>query len=140
MINPRATLINHRIAGLFAITAVCILLLMVGVRMRSNPNGPAGSRGSAPAAKPASGEVSPASALAAGKAGPSADVNDANGPTVKLYYDSKTSGKNPISHFMYFVPLISPTLVEMEISADNQQQAGLVSYERKVTSKSFYVR
>jgi hypothetical protein len=40
---------------------------------------------------------------------------------------------------MYFIPLISPTFVDRETSANNEQQVGIVSYERNVTSKSFYV-
>jgi len=46
------------------------------------------------------------------------------------------SARNPTSSFMYFIPLVSPTLVETEISPDNQQQALFVSYEKKVTSDS----
>jgi hypothetical protein len=40
---------------------------------------------------------------------------------------------------MYFIPLISPTFVDRETSADNEQQVGIVSYKRTVTSNSFYV-
>jgi len=40
---------------------------------------------------------------------------------------------------MYFIPLISPTFVDRETSANNEQQVGIVSYERNITSKSFYV-
>jgi hypothetical protein len=40
---------------------------------------------------------------------------------------------------MYFVPLISPTLVEMEISTNDGQHSRLVSYEKTVNSKSFSV-
>ena len=64
---------------------------------------------------------------------------DANGPAVMLNYDSRTAEKNSISSFMYFIPLLSPTFVDRETSPDNQQQAGIVSYERNITSKSFYV-
>lgn len=72
-----------------------------------------------------------------------ADVNtvteSANGPTVLLGYSKEGFQKNPISSFMYFVPLISPTRVDRETSVDNQQQVGIVSYEKKVTSESFTV-
>jgi len=40
---------------------------------------------------------------------------------------------------MYFVPLISPKLVDRQTSADNEQQVGIVSYRRKVTLESFNV-
>jgi hypothetical protein len=70
---------------------------------------------------------------------PVADVNDHNGPTVILSYNSSTPAKNPTSSFMYFIPLIAPTLVERETSPHNQQQAWLVSYDKKITDKTFYV-
>ena len=74
---------------------------------------------------------------------PAVDANtvaeDVNGPTVLLGYSREEFKKNPISSFMYFVPLISPTRVDRETSVDNQQQVGIVSYEKKVTSKSFTV-
>jgi hypothetical protein len=70
---------------------------------------------------------------------PAADVNDANGPTVILSYSSRTFKINPISSFMYFIPLISPTFVDRETSASNEQQVGIISYERNITSKYFYV-
>ena len=64
---------------------------------------------------------------------------DSNGPTVTLSYDGSKPAKNPSSSFMYFVPLIAPTRVDMEISPDNQQQAWFLSYYKKVTKKTFYV-
>jgi hypothetical protein len=66
-------------------------------------------------------------------------ANDSNGPTILLSYSIEGFKKNPISSFMYFVPLISPTLVDRQTSANNEQQVGIISYERKVTSKSFNV-
>ena len=38
---------------------------------------------------------------------------------------------------MYFVPLISRTIVDREISAENDQQVGITRCEKKVTSESF---
>jgi len=111
LINPRVILINRPLSGLFTITVVCIVLLMAGVGISSDPN----------------------------NSEPAADVNDANGPTVMLSYSSRTFKINPISSFMYFIPLISPTFVDRETSANNEQQVGIVSYERNITSKSFYV-
>jgi hypothetical protein len=117
VINPRVLLINRLLSGLFTITVVCIVLLMAGVGISSAPNNPARGVGSESAA----------------------DVNDVNGPTVMLSYSRQTFEKNPISSFMYFIPLISPTFVDRETSANNEQQAGIISYEKTVTSKSFYV-
>jgi hypothetical protein len=68
------------------------------------------------------------------------DLKDANGPTVVLSYVAGSSQKNPFTSFMYFVPLTSLTPVDVETSADNRQQVGIVSYERKVSSKTFYAR
>ena len=59
------------------------------------------------------------------------------GPTVILKSDKVL--KNPTPDFMYFVPLISPTLVYSETSTDNTQKSGLIGYVRKSTTKSFYV-
>jgi hypothetical protein len=66
-------------------------------------------------------------------------ANDNTGPTVLLSYSKETFKKNPISSFMYFVPLISPTGVDRQTSANNEQQVGIISYKRKITSKSFDV-
>lgn len=68
-----------------------------------------------------------------------ADSNNPNGPTVTLSYDGSKPIKNPSSSFMYFIPLIAPTRVDMDIGPNNQQQAWIVSYDRKVTKKTFYV-
>ena len=62
-----------------------------------------------------------------------------HGPTILLAYSTEVIKKNPISSFMYFVPLISPTLVDRETSTNNEQQVGIISYEKKVTSNSFNV-
>ena len=112
MINQRENPINRRLPGLFAIAVVCVLLLMAGLASTS---------------------------YAEAGVGTASDVNDANGPTVQLSYDSRIDLKNSTAEFMYFVPLISPTLVDVEISANNQQKARTVSYEKKASSKSFYV-
>ena len=72
-----------------------------------------------------------------------ADVNnvagDGNGPTIMLGYSKNGLPKNALSSFMYFVPLISPILIEIETSDDNHQQVGIISYEKKIGRKSFYV-
>jgi hypothetical protein len=62
-----------------------------------------------------------------------------DGPTVPLSYSKEMFEKSPIGSFMYFIPLISPVAVGREISPDNQQQVGVISYESKVTARSFSV-
>lgn len=71
--------------------------------------------------------------------GEKSDSTDSDGPTVILKYDKEKSLKNHTSDFMYFVPLISPTLVRRETSEDNVQRSGLISCNRKSTSNSFHV-
>jgi hypothetical protein len=67
------------------------------------------------------------------------DSTDSNGPTLILNYSKETFKKNPVLAFAYFIPLVSPVLVDREISVNNEQQEGVISYERTVTSNSFYV-
>jgi len=55
-----------------------------------------------------------------------------------MSYNKKKFVKNPIESFMYFVPLIAPTLVDNISSVNNTQQVSIVSHKKKVTSKSFY--
>jgi hypothetical protein len=64
---------------------------------------------------------------------------DSTGPTVLLSYGKGTLEKNPMRSFMYFVPLISPVAVDRSASPGNYQQAAILSYEKKVTSRSFSV-
>jgi hypothetical protein len=75
--------------------------------------------------------------LTAGTCYSKSDSKAAAGPTVILKADKVL--KNPTPDFMYFVPLISPTLVYSETSKGNGQKSGLIAYERKPTSKTFYV-
>jgi hypothetical protein len=76
--------------------------------------------------------------------GISADANsicgsDGNGPTVLLDFSKDSFKKNSVPSFMYFVPLISPVPVEIQTSVGNEQQASVISRDKKVDSKSFYV-
>lgn len=64
------------------------------------------------------------------------DSTASSGPTVILKSDKVL--KNLTPDFMYFVPLISPTLVYSETSKGNGQKSGLISCKRNSTSKSFY--
>lgn len=62
---------------------------------------------------------------------------DADGPTIRLSYSKETFKSNPISSFMYFVPLISLSQVSRETSAENAQEVRVVSCAQKTTTKSF---
>ena len=66
-------------------------------------------------------------------------VADGNGPTFIMSYRKEKFVKNPIESFMYFVPLIAPTLVDNISSVNNDQQVGIISHDIKVDSKSFQV-
>ncbi|MGB7581747.1 MAG: hypothetical protein WBL85_04785 [Sedimentisphaerales bacterium] len=104
-------MIYRQKTGLFVITVFCTLLLMAGIGICADPN----SRDAKPAA----------------------DINDPNGPTVMLSYNTLKSVKTPTASFMYFIPLISPTLVSTQISPNNRQQAVFISYEKSVVLDSF---
>ncbi len=81
-----------------------------------------------------------ASSAASGEDAATPDVSkDITGPTVHLSYSRDTAEKNPISAFMYFVPLIAATPVELDTSADNDEEVGFISYKRKSRAKSFEV-
>ncbi len=64
---------------------------------------------------------------------------DNEGPTVLLNYSRQTPKKNSIRSFLYFIPLVSPVPVGRRIGPENHQQVGIISYEKKVTSRSFHV-
>ncbi|MGP8004906.1 MAG: hypothetical protein ACLPSL_14030, partial [Smithella sp.] len=121
MISVCAIAINRFLSGIFAVTVVCVLLSTSGVGLCSNLSGRLDSRGS--------------KSVAIGNEA----AKDSNGPTLLLSYSKKGFKNNPISSFMYFVPLISTTLVDRETSANNEQRVGIITYEKKVTSKSFNV-
>ena len=61
------------------------------------------------------------------------------GPTLRLDYDRKPSGANPVAAFMYFVPLISPEPVSSVSSANSTQTARVISAQRHRTADSFTV-
>ncbi len=64
---------------------------------------------------------------------------ESSGPTVRLNYSTGTFEENPISSFLYFIPLIALTRVDTQTSADNNQTVRVISYERKITANSFQV-
>ncbi len=66
-------------------------------------------------------------------------AKDGHGPTMMMSYRKEEFVKNPIASFMYFIPLIAPTLVDNISSVNNDQQVGIISHELKENSKSFQV-
>jgi hypothetical protein len=122
VINPRVLLRNGHLTALFEVTFICIFLLTSCVGSSSKPN------------------VSISVHSDESAADGNNVVGDINyGPTILLSYSREGFKKNPIASFMYFVPLISPKLVDRETSSDNEQQVGIISYRRKVTLESFNV-
>lgn len=65
-------------------------------------------------------------------------VEPETGPTILLGYN-ENSKSNPIFSFMYFVPMISPTTVEMEISPNCLQNARFVSHKIEYDGNNFIV-
>lgn len=51
-------------------------------------------------------------------------AKDSNGPTIMLSYSKETFKENPISSFMYFVPLISPTIHSTAIVPPSAESTG----------------
>ena len=102
------------------ITIVCVLLLTVAIGMSADANGISSSDGIFAAD---SNDV----------------VKDGNGPTILLDFAKDSFKKNSVPSFMYFVPLISPVLVERQTSIGNEQQASVISRDKKVDSENFYV-
>jgi hypothetical protein len=117
----RGISIDRFLSGVFAVTAVCVLLSTPGDGLCFSADGPAGSLGSK-------------SVTTGNKT-----ARDGGGPTLFLGYGERGSPPNPISSFMYFVPLISRTLVEREMSANNDQQVSIIACEKKVASGSFHL-
>ena len=66
-------------------------------------------------------------------------TNAATGPTIRLDYGSGKSPGNPVSSFMYFVPLISPEPVSSVTSPGSTQVARVLSAKRKSNPNSFVV-
>jgi hypothetical protein len=76
---------------------------------------------------------------------PLPDKHEANpapesaGPTLHLGYGRGASLGNPVSEFMYFVPLISLEPVSVVKSPGNTQRVRMVSATRSFTARSFVV-
>jgi len=61
------------------------------------------------------------------------------GPTVRLECDPRNEAPNPVSSMMYFVPLISTTLVDCQSSENNQQVSSILAFQRENVSGRFRV-
>jgi hypothetical protein len=70
----------------------------------------------------------------------SAYATNENGPTINLDYGKGKLSANPVSEFMYFVPLVSKTPVSRWISEQNDQSAQVVSHTKTVKGNSFTVK
>lgn len=68
------------------------------------------------------------------------EPEDLSGPTLYLEYGGGDLSSNPISSFMYFVPLVSPVEVKAGISDENKQYAELLHYSRQRDGERFIVR
>jgi hypothetical protein len=66
-------------------------------------------------------------------------AKDVNGPTLELSYGQGEEKINSTPNFMYFVPLISPTLVDGQTSKDNCQLSKIISRNVKTSGNDFYV-
>jgi hypothetical protein len=86
------------------------------------------------------GETSPRNGMVGNVAvaAPEGQADD-EGPTVLLNYSGDSFRKNSIRSFMYFIPLVSPVPVGRQVCVENRQKAGIISYEKKVTARSFHV-
>lgn len=59
------------------------------------------------------------------------------GPTLQLEYGTSNAPANPVSEFMYFVPLISPEPVSVFTNAGNTQCARILSFRGETNGASF---
>jgi hypothetical protein len=60
------------------------------------------------------------------------------GPTLKLDYGAKNPLTNPLDHFMYFVPLISPELISVTNNPGNSQCTRILSFNYRPNGKTFH--
>jgi hypothetical protein len=67
-------------------------------------------------------------------------IEAGSGPVMKLSYSERTFETNPVSTFMYFVPLIATTPVDRQTSAGNNQEVAIVSFKRKSGTRTFAVK
>lgn len=81
--------------------------------------------------------VAKAEASAKSRPIPVRSTSNDQGPTIAITGEFAEETGNPIDHFMYFVPTISPVLVENQISENNTQRVRFLSYELKREGKTF---
>ena len=60
------------------------------------------------------------------------------GPTLQFAYDENRPFDNPLTQFMYFVPLISPEHVLLSTNAGNTQRAQVISCHCRTNGTSFH--
>jgi hypothetical protein len=120
-INPLVLLRKDCLIAFFAVTFICFFLLTACIGSSSGSNGSISVHSNQSAAE--SNNV----------------IEDSNGPTMIMSYSKKEFVKNPLASFMYFVPLISPTLVDNISSVNNEQQVGIISHKMLVDSEFFQV-
>jgi hypothetical protein len=123
----------------FTVVMVLVLVVALGYQTRA-PAGSASEDRVLPLVAGVVG-VDGSACPTAAKSGTGANpaLAGSHGPTVLLSYGEETLEKNPMRSFMYFVPLISPVAVGGGVSPGNGQQAAIISYDRRVTSRSFCV-
>ena len=61
------------------------------------------------------------------------------GPTLQFNYGTNSPGSNPLSQFMYFVPLVSPEQVCLSTNAGNTQCAQVLSCHCHTNGATFHV-
>jgi hypothetical protein len=122
----------------FTVLMVLALAVMLGCQRRAQAGGTSEDQAAALVASAVAAN-GPACSAAESALRANLGIADSRGPTVLLSYGEGILEKNPIRSFMYFVPLISPVAVGGGTSPENGQQAAIISYERRVTSRSFCV-
>jgi len=60
------------------------------------------------------------------------------GPTLHFDYGRGPAMINPVSKFMYFVPLVSPEFITLYTNAGNSQHVRIVSYTKRAKAKTFH--
>ncbi len=67
------------------------------------------------------------------------ETQEPSGPTLLLEYEDGDLSSNPISNFMYFVPLVSPVEVQAQVSDENTQHAELLGYAKRREGAKFQI-
>jgi hypothetical protein len=70
-------------------------------------------------------------------ASPASRAMETNGPTILLCGGREEIATNPVTAFMYFVPLISPEPVSSSTSPGRTQSVRMISAKRRHSSRSF---